>query len=208
MIRTQAYSLNFPSTTTRSLSIEKISASQEQYEKTLNNLQEWELIASKKKACCIPESEEEDRFYFSQILCSHVVTDLKSSLQPELDSRPDILKGSFQENELYICKDQENFLQGVMTISRLQIDEINITYLLTHPKNIVSSLNENSRIHGAGSSLLRHAIHLASEENKTQVTISAPNQTSTPFYKIYGFKPDPKMPCNLMYRMRELAQNK
>jgi len=65
-----------------------------------------------------------------------------------------------------------------------------VEYLVTHPKNIRSPLNENepNRVNGAGSAIISALIQLGREENKDTIQLHSLS-SARPFYEKLGFIP-------------------
>lgn len=85
--------------------------------------------------------------------------------------------------DFYGSKDRNENYQSMMALT-LKPESVYIEYLVTNPINIRSSVNdlETEKVTGAGTTLLRYAEQIASQNGKQTVSLF-PLPSSTPFYK-------------------------
>lgn len=88
----------------------------------------------------------------------------------------------------FLCKDNQGNFQGMMTV-RVQDDHVLISYLVTNPNNIRSSLNDHepNTMRGVGTQLLKKAEGIALLEGKKNVCLDA-LPSSVGFYEKLGYQ--------------------
>lgn len=136
----------------------------------------WSSIASKK--CVMTLSEEERSEFSSCISVCQMILDF-------LD----------KDSKAYVCKDLKGRVQAIMVLNMSPRDfgfdnYVLMDCLVTHPRNIRSSLNEKEigRVRGAGIALSKFADNIVLELQKDGIYLS-PLKPSTRFYKNRGYEP-------------------
>ena len=155
----------------RSLKIEKISRAD--FPSVAKIARQWQKIAvAKEQEARNSWTLSPDQFHN----CAWVSTQVANTL------------AGFGWNEVFVCKDGESRVQGIM-ITTVLTNGIYVDYLVTHPQNIRSSLNDHEigRVASAGSSLLQYAEKRAQELNKRSVYMR-PLELAKPFYQKMGYK--------------------
>ena len=179
------------SRTTAYQALKIVPISESNYRSVVKTARLWNKIATEKQKKAEHWAKEAaDQFYN----CAFISSLIAGSLSPSMPCK------------VTICQDLAGREQGIMVVSA-GLDAIQVDLLVTHPRNIASSLNadEKEKVKGAGGALLKHAETMARELNKKQVSLF-PLEAAKPFYKKMGYRSDGgELMCKTVRKIPNLA---
>lgn len=139
----------------------------------------WQAIAHEKKHTREGEAGLESSIFDD---CSTI-----SKLIAQCFENPEsCLKSLFEE--AYVCQDNFGMEQGLM-LTRNDLDQVKIVHLVTHPRNVRSSLNagELEKVTGVGTMLVKYAANRCLELGKPYLYLEG-THSAKPFYERLGFE--------------------
>lgn len=114
-----------------------------------------------------------------------------------------------EQYQTFLCVSDNNVPHGIMQIKKSDSspEDLIVHTLVTNPINLRSSVNQNeeNRVEGVGSFLLRNAEQIAREQGKQRVRL-IPYQSALLFYQKLGFIAD-ESSFDVVKKITEAAKN-
>lgn len=150
----------------------------------------WQRIALKKLNKLDKSSSEFRIFCVAENICLQIAQIAESLSMPDLGKKQEIL---------LVKDDQKQDIHAIGLISFFHGD-IEIDYLVTHPRNIRSSINEKEpdRIFGAGTCLINYLKQARMLATCSKITVCT-WKMGTGFYEKLGFRKIEAEPCSLSF---------
>lgn len=101
----------------------------------------------------------------------------------------DFLEGNLVDQKIYVCKDLYGFFQGVLVLNE-GIEELKVSYLLSHPRNIRAVENESEpyRVQRVGTALLDFAAQTCLDLHKDKMVLDGFDSCKSFYLKYARFQ--------------------